>query len=574
MSFSREAYDNFISGPLPANIFQMQNLTIFRVEYNRMAGPLPAVWTSPNLRHLRLAGNNFTGGLPDGLSNLNATVLQVLDVGNNKLSGSLSSTNWLQRFRALRELNLGGNNWGPAPIPTYLSNLTSLTTLLLHDSGFTDIPAQVATMPSLQILDVSNNELNCPAFTVPARTSNIWHGNFLCAGSPSLVLNPTCTTLPVSARTTPCRYTQQFTNLPSSCNGDGQLKKVDIPVLGNAELFYDPCKPKLRLQFNLVTGVVYSDMSMEKLGDCAIRFCFAEWNTSQLNWTISLSSIASKNNSNVPQLTYHTTLPNLAKFEMPFWFFANPDTLKLYETVLPVEANTVKFGLEVKRFKAIHSFDSKGYFGLDALVRNSEPVLVEPTFLDFIASLTNGSTTASFGMEFPTSKTVLNFRVPLLGQTDNELDIGGSFSSDSFNKSDILLKVLNAEPIAELSIPLRLTIGRFLSYDPDLSLLVDPAAVVLPPNSPPSLLQESVNIGVAVGVSVAVVAAVAGAATVAVIFVRRGRLKVERQKLKDKLEGRDQVSPNPTIEKERGRTVSAWKQAATPSRASNMVNDD
>jgi hypothetical protein len=565
--------DNLLSGGISSGLTQLPKLKDLNIEYNQLSGPLPGQW-SPSLRTILLAGNKFTGRLPDGLSNLNASALRELDVSDNSLTDSLEQKSWLARFSALTKLHLGGNDWGSSSIPLWINSTSfpSLKSLRLHDSGFVgDVPLGVSTMPGLDTLDVSDNFLNCPNYTVPSRPSNLWHGNYFCADGPDFTLQPSCASVPESGRFTPCRREREETLLTGVCSGE--LVVLDSAIVpSGAVLLYDPCRPRFRLQLTTTTGSVWTELDITQLGDCNSKTCLATWPTETVTWQVYLSYIKTKNNSFVPEVSYRGTLPNGASFQLPFWYFARGDSLKLYESWLPVEPATVKFGLEVRRFKKIQSLRDV-YMGMDVEVRTSEPVLVQSNFLEFVASLSNGSISSSFGLEFTKTKGVLNFRVPLLGQTDQKINIGGVFNSETFNKTEMVLKVVNSEPIQRLTIPLRLRVGdgRLLSYDPDLALLLDPSALQNPPTSSPvfvALEASSSTVGVAVGVSAAVAALVAGILIVVFVVKRKMQNEDDQRRLQEKLNQRNQEAATERLRT--GTTSAPWRTASIPTSATNI----
>lgn len=80
--------NNQLSGPLPANIGDLQYLQYLRLDGNNFSGALPASLADlGKLRELYLDGNNFSGSFPSGLGqSANLTVLLARD---NNLSGCL-----------------------------------------------------------------------------------------------------------------------------------------------------------------------------------------------------------------------------------------------------------------------------------------------------------------------------------------------------------------------------------------------------------------------------------------------------------------------------------------------------
>jgi Leucine-rich repeat (LRR) protein len=112
----------------------------------------------PNLTDVSLARNNLIGTFPAEtlLSGASSSIIQVLDVSGNNLSGDISGASFPER---LTVLDLSGNLFSGA-IPPALSGCTGLKTLNLSYNGFTGpIPESVAGIGSLEVLDVSSNHL-------------------------------------------------------------------------------------------------------------------------------------------------------------------------------------------------------------------------------------------------------------------------------------------------------------------------------------------------------------------------------------------------------------------------------
>ena len=85
---------NMLSGELPLSFQNLSSLEILDLSYNKLSGDIPS-WSGTALSSLiilKLRTNSFSGagGLLFGLSNL--TSLQILDLAENNLSGSIPST--------------------------------------------------------------------------------------------------------------------------------------------------------------------------------------------------------------------------------------------------------------------------------------------------------------------------------------------------------------------------------------------------------------------------------------------------------------------------------------------------
>jgi hypothetical protein len=102
---------------------------------------------------LALPSNNLTGALPAGLDNL--TQLRYLDLSGNNLSGAIPAA--LGNLSELYYLDLSANGFsGAAPD---LSALAKLVVLDLSDNALTALPALNSSLPALEYLAASGNQI-------------------------------------------------------------------------------------------------------------------------------------------------------------------------------------------------------------------------------------------------------------------------------------------------------------------------------------------------------------------------------------------------------------------------------
>ncbi|KAL7096713.1 hypothetical protein ACP275_10G096800 [Erythranthe tilingii] len=120
-----------LRGPIAA-LSSLDHLHLLDLRSNRLNGTLSPLTQCPNLKHVYLSGNDFSGEIPPELSTLHR--LLRLDLSNNNLRG---------------------------PIPTTLSNLSRLLTLHLQNNELSGtIPTIfLDSFPHLKELNLSNNEL-------------------------------------------------------------------------------------------------------------------------------------------------------------------------------------------------------------------------------------------------------------------------------------------------------------------------------------------------------------------------------------------------------------------------------
>lgn len=149
---------NKLSGQIPDQIFN-SNMTLIHVLFdsNQLVGPIPStLGLVPSLEVLRLDSNSLSGNVPSNLNNL--TSLQDLYLSNNKLDGSLPS---LSGMSSLNTLDLSNNSFNASEIPTWLSSLSSLTTIRLESTQLQgQVPVNIFSLPNLQTVGLKGNVLN------------------------------------------------------------------------------------------------------------------------------------------------------------------------------------------------------------------------------------------------------------------------------------------------------------------------------------------------------------------------------------------------------------------------------
>ena len=114
--------NNEISGRIPDAIGQMTNLEQLGLSGNKLSGEIPRELVGlANLRYLRLASNKLTGAFPSWLKNLNSLVR--LTLGDNQLTGDLSLLSEdLEELAHLETFSIAGNDFSGC-IPESIRNL-------------------------------------------------------------------------------------------------------------------------------------------------------------------------------------------------------------------------------------------------------------------------------------------------------------------------------------------------------------------------------------------------------------------------------------------------------------------
>ena len=135
--------ENMLSGDIPSTIFGLSRLEYLNVEKNRFGPTLPdGIRKLGKIKFLSLGQNSFTGTIPSSLGSLPLSTLKLYD---NSFEGE---------------------------IPQSFKNLTEVRNLSIHtNAGLSgSIFDYALRMPSLEILDCSNNHLSG---TVPTDIGNL-----------------------------------------------------------------------------------------------------------------------------------------------------------------------------------------------------------------------------------------------------------------------------------------------------------------------------------------------------------------------------------------------------------------
>ncbi|KAK8271199.1 hypothetical protein V6Z12_D11G247600 [Gossypium hirsutum] len=176
---------NKFDGGLPAGFRDLQQLRVLDLHNNALRGDIGQLFTElRNVEHVDLSYNAFYGGLSVAVENVSSLAntarfvnlshnqlnggffkeeaiglfknLQVLDLGDNLIAGSLPSFGSLPGLRVLR---LGTNQlFGPVPVEL-LEGSVPLEELDLSRNGFTG-SVRVINSTTLKVLNLSSNQLS------------------------------------------------------------------------------------------------------------------------------------------------------------------------------------------------------------------------------------------------------------------------------------------------------------------------------------------------------------------------------------------------------------------------------
>ncbi|CAN6466045.1 unnamed protein product [Victoria cruziana] len=149
---------NKLSGSIPAELFSSSMVLIHILfDDNQFTGEIPStVCLIKTLEVLRLDRNSLTGSVPSNLNNL--TGITELNLAGNNLTGTLPN---LTGITTLNYLDLSNNSFDSSPIPSWLTAMQSLTTLVMENAMLQGpIPTSLFSLPSLEIVKLKNNRIN------------------------------------------------------------------------------------------------------------------------------------------------------------------------------------------------------------------------------------------------------------------------------------------------------------------------------------------------------------------------------------------------------------------------------
>ncbi|KAL8152174.1 hypothetical protein V2J09_009934 [Rumex salicifolius] len=161
-----------LGGELGTNLGSFTSIISIDLSNNHIGGTIPSN-LPPTIKSFILAGNQFSGSLPDGLSMLSQ--LTDLSFSNNSLTGEIPDS--FQQLTGLISLDLSENNL-TGPLPPSMANLSSLTTFHLQDNKLTGTLNVLQDLPLID-LNIENNLFSGP---IPPRLLTI--SNFRNSGNP------------------------------------------------------------------------------------------------------------------------------------------------------------------------------------------------------------------------------------------------------------------------------------------------------------------------------------------------------------------------------------------------------
>ncbi|KAL5737650.1 hypothetical protein ACOSP7_030411 [Xanthoceras sorbifolium] len=155
--FSNNNFSGSISQFLCHRTDESKQTEVLKVRFNLLAEELPDCWMIwPSLKILDLGNNKFSGSLPTSIGTL--IMLQSLRLRENNLSGTIPVA--LKNCTELGLLDVSGNGL-VGTIPTWIGErFSSMIVLNLRSNKFHGFfPTELCSLASLQILDLADNNL-------------------------------------------------------------------------------------------------------------------------------------------------------------------------------------------------------------------------------------------------------------------------------------------------------------------------------------------------------------------------------------------------------------------------------
>ncbi|XP_075653822.1 putative inactive receptor kinase At5g10020 isoform X2 [Castanea sativa] len=241
------SHNNLSGGFLASDSVQLfRNLEVLDLGDNQITGELPSLSSMSRLRVLRLGRNQFSGSIQEELLE-SSVALEELDLSGNRFTGSLLGIN----STSLISLNLSTNNLSGS-LPTFVGQCVILDFSRNMISG--DISIMQNWSSELRVLDLSSNKLSG---TLPSVL-----GIYSTLSSVDLSLNELSGSIPSSFFTS---LTLTSLNL-SGNNFSGVLPSDigNIPSLRLLNLARNNFSGQLPIELSKLTSLEYLDLSVNK----------------------------------------------------------------------------------------------------------------------------------------------------------------------------------------------------------------------------------------------------------------------------------------------------------------------
>lgn len=148
--------NNDLSGSIPVSLCNPKRILVLDLHRNRLSGPIPDCWEPASLTIINLSSNQLSGSIPKSLAKV--TGLWLVRLNNNSLEGDMSML-W-RNFTDLRILDLGENKLTGSLAPWNQKENPELQIIRLRGNQISgSIPPQLCSLPHLQIIDLAHNNI-------------------------------------------------------------------------------------------------------------------------------------------------------------------------------------------------------------------------------------------------------------------------------------------------------------------------------------------------------------------------------------------------------------------------------
>jgi PKD repeat protein/Leucine-rich repeat (LRR) protein len=296
---------------IPSELARLSTLRELKLDYNKLIGPIPDVWTCSGLGILLLNDNKLINGIPTALGNL--INLKYFILSNNRLGYNAQSivdgsipigilptlgipnipTNLFANLPNLIYLGFANNDL-VGKIPEVITPMPNLIEMILHTNKLgndgSGIPASFGTkLPNLQKLFVHNNRLkgDIPSFAnlIDRRDIIVSNNRFVFGdmvgdswlSSPNKIYAPQDTVLPINFASGV--LTASLTNLTTAANSTYTWFKDNVQIVGTPTTpnpvvgsnLYTPTQSGVycyKVTHNPITQPAYSVTNLILSSDC------------------------------------------------------------------------------------------------------------------------------------------------------------------------------------------------------------------------------------------------------------------------------------------------------------------
>nr|XP_043622625.1 receptor-like protein kinase 5 [Erigeron canadensis] len=226
---------NYITGEFPTSLYNCKKLEYLDLSQNLLVGRIPDDISQllPEIRDLRLFGNNFTGDIPVAISRLSK--LSSLQLHQCLFNGSYPEE--IGNLNDLEVLNLGFNDFTPSRLPESFTRLKKLRTFHMTEANLIgEIPGNLSGLVAIELLDLSANHLvgSIPSdlFLLKNLTEVYLYYNNLTGGIPDSIEATKLQVIDLSANKLTGKIPEGFGNLESLSNLTLMLNQLsgEVPV--------------------------------------------------------------------------------------------------------------------------------------------------------------------------------------------------------------------------------------------------------------------------------------------------------------------------------------------------------